>query len=111
MTAWTGWRTYRFPGNRTQRIKGLENAFNSHPNRSELMRQLQNSRPASAQQPAGPAFLIRGFGMGQVVAIQADEPFAPGPFSIAHLFNELGRENWMWYQRFGFSMHRDNDNY
>jgi len=59
----------------------------------------------------GVPFVIREADLGRVVAIVSDEPFGSEAGRMNWLFNEIGRENWMWYQRHGMSMHRENADY
>ncbi len=61
--------------------------------------------------PDSPPFVCRAFYRGRVVAIQADEPLAAGQYGAAWLLNELDSKSWMWYQRHGMSLFRENDDY
>lgn len=61
--------------------------------------------------PDRPPFLYRNVGNGRLVAMRGEEPFCAGPYGFSWLLNELGHQNWMWYQRHGMSLHRDNDDY
>ena len=65
------------------------------------------SPPARKPQP----FMYRPFYRGRVVAMQTGEPLAAQTPEAAWLFNELGGHTWMWYQRHGMSLHRENDEY
>ena len=72
------------------------------------------STPAPAPEPAvpeSPPFLVRDVDLGRVVAIETAEPFLQTRYGLPWLLNELGSENWMWYQRHGISMLRDNEGY
>jgi hypothetical protein len=73
-----------------------------------------SSQPAPPVSPSArtpQSFMYRPFYRGRVVAMQTGEPLAAQTNDAAWLFNELGGHAWMWYQRHGMSLHRENDGY
>ncbi len=62
-------------------------------------------------QPASPPFAMRSFGLGAIVAIAGDNPFPGNENDWKWIFNSVPRSHWMWYQRNGFSLHRQNTDY
>jgi hypothetical protein len=75
----------------------------------------EESPPAPARKKIAEAtaasFLIRQAGLGRVVAIASDEPFALPGNQLTWMFNEIRADNWMWYQRHGMSLNRENPDY
>ena len=71
----------------------------------------QPPAPASAPARKPKPFVYRPFYRGRVVAMQTGEPLAAQASEAAWLFNELGSHTWMWYQRHGMSLHRENSDY
>ena len=62
-------------------------------------------------QPASPPFAMRTIGLGAIVAIASDKPFPGKDTDWMWIFNSVPRSHWMWYQRNGFSLHRQNVDY
>lgn len=107
-----GWTSHKLTDNREIRIKGMETLNNSRPNRNEMIRELnRRAEQNDKKDKSGLAFFSRPMGLGRVFAMETDEPFMSESFPMPQLFNEIGRENWMWYQRHGFSLYRDNDSF
>ncbi|MCL4204340.1 MAG: hypothetical protein KJ000_17795 [Pirellulaceae bacterium] len=67
-------------------------------------------RKASTDSTAA-LFRIRQAGLGRVVAIASDEPFALPGNQLTWMFNEIRPDSWMWYQRHGLSLTRENSDY
>jgi len=63
------------------------------------------------RKPKEMPFVSRNANLGRVIALGTNEPFSPGAYGISRLMNEIGDENWMWYQRHGMSLHRENGDY
>ena len=62
--------------------------------------------------PAKTPFCPRGpAGLGVIVAIASDNPFPGQDTDWIWIFNSVPRSHWMWYQRNGFSLHRENADY
>lgn len=71
----------------------------------------QSPGAATLQAPDEPPFLRREVGLGMVVAIAARQPFPGKETDWSWIFNSLPANQWCWYQRNGFSMYRENDDY
>jgi hypothetical protein len=71
----------------------------------------EKASPKDDKRPPRVPFLIRPFGLGRVAAVRSDEPFAPGRHGMGWLFNELDGKNWIWYQRHGVSLNRQNKDF
>ena len=74
------------------------------------------SEPAAKTQPdptapTRPPFAMRDVDLGRVVAIETAEPFLRTRYGLPSLLNTLGSNTWMWYQRHGLSMLRENEGY
>lgn len=75
-----------------------------------------NAAPAQPSQPPPPPparapFVFREYGMGQIVALAAADPF---PGTTAHwqwLLNATGSKRWLGYQRHGLSNIQSNDDF
>ena len=67
--------------------------------------------PNALPTPAKAPFAMRPIGLGQLVAIASDEPFPGDRNQWIWIFNSTPRSHWMWYQRNGFSLHRQNADY
>jgi hypothetical protein len=65
----------------------------------------------AAASEAETLFVIRRAGLGRVVAIDSQEPFREDGNHFSRMFNEIRPENWMWQQRHGISLHRENSEY
>lgn len=61
--------------------------------------------------PSTPPFLHRGAGLGAVVALAGNKPFPGDETDWVWVFNCIPANQWTWYQRNGFSMHRENGDY
>ncbi|MDX1948042.1 MAG: hypothetical protein SFU86_21765 [Pirellulaceae bacterium] len=61
--------------------------------------------------PPSPPFAIRPIGLGKLVAIAADDPFAGTTSDWIWIFNSIPERHWTWRQRNGYSLHRKNDDY
>ena len=72
----------------------------------------QPAAPAKAIANSGsPPFVLRSAGQGCVVAIASEDPFPGKEADWVWVLNSVHDRHWRWYQRAGFSMHRDNDDY
>jgi hypothetical protein len=72
----------------------------------------QSATPPKAIATAGsPPFVLRSAGQGCVVAIASENPFPGKEADWVWILNSVQDRHWRWYQRAGFSMHRDNDDY
>jgi hypothetical protein len=67
---------------------------------------------ASTLKPDDPRpFLLRRVDHGHLVAYSSPNPFPGKREEWCWLFNTLGGQHWMWYQRHGMSAHRENPQY
>src|SRR4029453_4712783 len=72
----------------------------------------KSAAPPKAIGTAGSApFVLRSAGQGCVVAIASENPFPGKEADWVWILNSVQDRHWRWYQRAGFSMHRDNDDY
>jgi hypothetical protein len=76
----------------------------------------QDTSQGTANQGASPSlskppFLKRSALLGCVVAIGSDNPFPGADKEWIWIFNSVNDTHWRWYQRNGFSLHRQNDDY
>lgn len=58
--------------------------------------------------PAQPPFVVRPHGLGTIVALASDNPFPGQREQWAWLFNQLGSDRYLWYNRHGMSLRQDN---
>jgi hypothetical protein len=57
-------------------------------------------------------FVMRTFGLGQVVAFSDRDPLAPqSGIQWPWVFNSVTPDRWQWYLRHGVSLHRDNQDF
>jgi len=117
----TPWR----PGNRKQIsdcVSALEERRKRYVEAAEQARLASGGmgEPEAKPKPPAPAprkriepqpFATRPFYRGRIVAMQTAEPLAADTDDAAWLFNDLGESTWMWYQRHGMSLHRENNDY
>jgi hypothetical protein len=68
-------------------------------------------KPNALPVPADAPFAMRPIGLGQLVAIASDNPFPGDRNDWIWIFNSVPRSHWMWYQRNGYSLHRENADY
>ncbi|MEO8498122.1 MAG: hypothetical protein ABI614_23905, partial [Planctomycetota bacterium] len=73
--------------------------------RNQFNTPLSRPKPEDAK-----PFLIHGVDHGHLVAFAAD-PFPGTREDWCWLFNSLNNQDWMWYQRHGMSLHRENPQY
>lgn len=78
--------------------------------REVLSNRISYSTRSNQSGPSPDPFGVRRTGVGQVFAIPTDQPLA-SETQTAWIFNEIARLNWAWYQRHGFSFHRENADY
>ncbi|MCI0359444.1 MAG: hypothetical protein L0211_13285 [Planctomycetaceae bacterium] len=71
----------------------------------------RGQRPDLLAAPAKPPFVTRPAGLGVVVGIATDNPFPGKDTDWIWIFNSVPRSHWMWYQRNGYSLHRQNADY
>jgi hypothetical protein len=87
-------------------------------NQGYMQPQLANANPsnrkksAPRRKPDDPKpFLIRGVDHGHLVALADANPFPGKQQEWCWLLNTVNNQDWMWYQRHGMSLHRDNPQY
>ena len=80
--------------------------------------QLIAGQPAQPTQPTKPAtsysgahFLSRPWALGTLVAFDDEEIFPGNDQQWQYLLNSLGTRRWMWYQRHGVSLRRENKDF
>jgi hypothetical protein len=71
----------------------------------------RGKRPDLLPEPAQPPFAMRPIGLGAVVAVASDNPFPGQDTDWIWIFNSVPRSHWRWYERNGFSLHRQNADY
>ena len=114
-----GWSPADLDRYRTQLLTGgedLEASAGPGPFYRRPRRMYATKSAATDDEPPLPApkqtpFALRSIGLGKLVAIAADDPFPGDPTDWIWVFNCIPRNHWMWYERHGFSLHRENDDY
>jgi hypothetical protein len=71
----------------------------------------RGQKPDTLAAPAQPPFAVRPIGLGVVAGMATDNPFPGQDSDWIWLFNSIPRRHWTWYQRNGFSLHRENGDY
>ena len=72
----------------------------------------RNKKTTSGLKPENPnLFLIRAVEQGRLVVFADANPFPGKREEWCWLFNTLNNQDWMWYQRHGMSLHRENPQY
>ncbi|HYW78375.1 MAG TPA: hypothetical protein VE890_02325, partial [Thermoguttaceae bacterium] len=64
--------------------------------------------PSQFRQFEKPHFVLRDYGLGQIVAMAADDPFPGTQDEWSWVFGAVGMERCLWYQRNGVSVNREN---
>ncbi len=120
---WPGWTVPSPRTTKEQVIRGLDEVYSQQsqamgtlsPGTSpdgEAAKPTETKSPDAKPEPASPTpFIWRSMGLGRVVACRTSAPFSPSNPDLPWLFNELDPVNWRWYQRHGFSLHRENSEY
>jgi hypothetical protein len=67
--------------------------------------------PVSVAEEFQPPFVFRSWGVGTLVAFGPQDTFPGTDRQWELLLNSLGTERWMWYQRHGVSLRRENDDF
>ncbi len=70
----------------------------------------ESARPDLASIGDAP-FISRPAGLGMVAAIRGGGAFDGNDFNWVWLLNTFGPERWQWYQRWGLSLERENDDF
>jgi len=108
---WTAPRKEDYTGE----VSAVRNAqWTYQPYYQPLVNAQRRNRPAVAanlQPPEPRPFLMRAVEHGRVVAIASENPFPGTREDWCWLFNSLSSRDWMWYQRHGLSLNRDNPDY
>lgn len=64
----------------------------------------RNTAPTDSDDP----FMWRNAGLGHLFAIHSSQPFGDNVAEAGWVMNQIGQHQWSWYQRHGFSYHREN---
>ncbi|MHB0960946.1 MAG: hypothetical protein ACYC0X_33720 [Pirellulaceae bacterium] len=110
------WRAPDLKNADSDKVRALDNLASetSDPTFAGTTSDTQSPPIATLPEPAPPddvPFLIHDVNYGRVVAMRTAEPLRGTRYELSWLLNELGSESWMWYERHGMSLRRENKDY
>ena len=71
----------------------------------------EDGASAATDEMGQPLFVYRSWGLGTLVVYGSTGPFPGTRREWEYLLNSLGDDRWMWYQRHGLSLGRENDDF